>query len=370
VTIRNRIFPHILRVIKGNVRVGQLSNYVRNRLVKKAEIISGLPTHISFFVTSKCNFRCDMCPTHSKKIPNNYLHRHHVAPDMSLDLFRFVLDRYPNIIRVPLIGVGEPLLNPYLFDLIKESIKRRMITNIVTNGYILDSYITDIIHSGIHKLSVSVNGHTAAEFNRMTGNPEKAYLRILENVEAFVRARYDKKAKLYIELSFIIDKYNYNNIKEMIQIGENLGIDGIYLANFQASPYPGFTPEERCLYTGNPAVLEELTSLMSKKYSCHVRWPYLLSENEDKRSVCRWPFSILIVDGAGNVGGCPMQILNMHENGKVFDEDPWNNKYFRELRRRHLHGDLFWPCKSCVECTGVPPRKVIKSKIHIRVGKR
>ena len=63
-----------------------------------------------------------------------------------------------------------------------------------------------------------------------------------------------------------------------------------------------------------------------------------------------------------------MQISNIHENGQVFDGDPWNNEYFRELRRRHLQGELFWPCESCVECAGVKPSRVVKSKPHLKLG--
>lgn len=275
-SIRNRILPHVLRVMRGGIRLRQLANFAHNRLMAKAEVVSGPPTHISFFVTSRCNFRCDMCPTHSKKVPTSYVHRHHEAPDMSLDLLRFVLDRYPNVIRVPLIGVGEPLLNPHFFDMVRECIKRRMIVDTVSNGYILNAYISDMVSSGIDRICISVNGHTADEFHRMTGNPGANYSKILRNIEALVRARDNKKGKPRIELSFIIDRYNYRYMRDMIEIGENIGVDGVYLAQFQASPYPGFTPEERCLYSDDPAVRQELMRLIPNKYRCHVRWPYLL----------------------------------------------------------------------------------------------
>lgn len=361
-SIRNRVFPYVMRVFRGNVRVGQLVDYTRNRFVPKTEVMSAKPTHLWFFITSRCNFRCDMCPTHSTKIPESYLHRHCEAPDMSLDLLRFVLDLFPNVIRVPLIGTGEPLLNPHLFDMVRECIRRKMIVDTVSNGYILDAYIPDFLRSGIDLLCISVNGHTAREFQRMTGNDEGHYSRILKNAEAMVRARGNKKARPRIELDFIIDSFNYGQMEDMIKIGEGIGADVVNFNGFVASPYPGFTPEERCLYADDPAVREELAGLMSKKYRCYVRWPYLLRPPKDKKSVCRWPFSILTVDGAGDVGGCPRAVLNSHKNGKVFDKNPWNNEFFKDLRKRHLQGDLLWPCESCVESCGVEPGQVIKSK--------
>jgi len=274
---------------------------------------------------------------------------------MSVDLLRSVLDRYSNVVRVPLIGVGEPLLHPQLFDMVRECTKRRMIADTITNGYALDAFIPDIVSSAIDRICVSINGHTADEFHRMTGNPGIYYSRILRNVEALVRARANKRSSLRIDLSFIIDGKNYLHMKDMIEVAERLGVDDVYLAQFIPSPHPGFTPQERCLFADEKEVVEELALLMSRKYRCHVRWPYLLRRLGGERTICRWPFSMLRVDGAGNVSGCPMAVLNMHENGTIYDKDPWNNQYFRDLRRRHLKGDLFWPCHSCAECAGVAP---------------
>jgi len=157
---------------------------------------------------------------------------------------------------------------------------------------------------------------------------------------------------------------------EMIGIGEQLGVDGVAFYNYLPSPYPGFTPEERCLYADDPAVREGFARVISRKFRCDVTWPLLLGRPEQGRRVCRWPFSLLQVDGDGNVGGCPVMLLDMHENGKVNAEDPWNNEYFRSLRRRHLRGDLLWPCKSCGECVGVEPCPLVRTRPLIRADTR
>jgi len=369
-SIRSRLFDYSAKAMRGRIRPGQLVNLANNRLRPKAEIVSQQPTHLSIFVTSRCNFRCDMCPTLSRRIPKDYVHRHHEAPDMSLDLLRLVLARYPNAIRVELIGVGEPLLNPHLFDLVAECVKRRMVVDTVSNGFALDAHIPEILHSGLDRLLVSVNGHTAQEFHRATGMPETCHSRILRNVEALVRARGHKKAQPRIEVTFIVDRGNHGHMLEMIGIGEQLGVDGVAFYNYLPSPYPGFTPEERCLYADDPAVREGFARVISRKFRCDVTWPLLLGRPEQGRRVCRWPFSLLQVDGDGNVGGCPVMLLDMHENGKVNAEDPWNNEYFRSLRRRHLRGDLLWPCKSCGECVGVEPCPLVRTRPLIRADTR
>ena len=359
-SIRGRFWEYCGRVTAGVVRPTQVANFCRSRLAPKTEVVAAKPTHLSIFVTSRCNFRCDMCPTRSAKTPETYEYRHRDAPDMSLELLRIVLNRYPDSIRAELIGVGEPLLNPRLFELAAECVKHRMIVNTVTNGLVLDAHIPEIVRSGIEWICVSANGHTAKEFHRMTGMPEACFSRIVANADALVRAR-GKKARPKVDLSFIIDRFNYTHIEEMIQLAQGVGADSVYLAQFQPSPYPGFTPEERCLYADDRNAQAELARLMSGNYRCAVTWPRLLQRPGGKRTVCRWPFSLLQVNGAGFVGGCPMQLPNMHANGTIYDQDPWNNPYFKDLRRRHLQGDLYWPCIFCIESGGTDPRRALRN---------
>jgi MoaA/NifB/PqqE/SkfB family radical SAM enzyme len=356
---RSKLQSYVSKVMLGNIYPRQLLNLACSHLLSKTQIIPWQPTHISIFATDRCNFSCDMCPAHSTKIPRSYTYRHQAAPDASLNLFLAILARFPNTIRLSLIGTGEPLFNPHFFDMVREGNKRRMIVDTISNGYALEEYINELSESQIDRICVSLNGHNSDEFHRMTGNPRKSYDRILENIYKLLRVRAKKNNnKLRVELSFIIDKYNYRHMGEMIAIGESLGVEAVALRQFQASPYPNFTPEERCLYADDPGVCEEFKQLFSRQYRCEVSWPYLLRRNSAKRVVCRWPWTTIQVDGDGNVGGCPMQALNMHENGRIYDEDPWNNRYFRDLRRRHLEGDLFGPCQSCVESYGIDPRKI------------
>jgi hypothetical protein len=156
-------------------------------------------------------------------------------------------------------------------------------------------------------------------------------------------------------------------MRQMIEVGEEVGADMVLFHQFLPSPFPGFTPDERCLYAGDPVIREEIARLMSERFSCDVKWPYLLGQPGNDKSICKCPFNMLVVDGAGNVGGCHSMILNLQGNGTVCDKDPWNNEFFRDFRRHHLQGDLFWPCNHCVTNGGVNPRCFVKSKLPLRL---
>jgi len=351
-SIRSRLVPYALRVMRGEVRPGQLVNLARSRLLPKGEVISWQPTHLSIFTTNRCNFRCDMCPTHSRKVPENYLHRHGDAPDMTLDILRLVLERYSKAIRLQLIGTGEPLLNSQLWEMAREGARRKMVVETISNGYVLDEYIPELVRSDFDRICISINGHNDEEFQRITGNPSKHYTKILFNVEALVQKRNIKRSPLKIEVSFILDRYNYHYMREMIGVGEKLGADRVILNNFLPSPYAGLTPEEKCLYE-DETIREEFRRAASERLRCKVIWPFLLGKTQSARKICNMPFNTLQVDGDGNVGGCSVMLLNMKGNGSIWDKDPWNNSFFRDLRKRHLEGNLLWPCRYCCGSIGV-----------------
>lgn len=362
-SIRGRFYSYAGAVAKGNVRIQQLVNLLGTTLMLRREIVTWQPTHLSIFVTSRCSFNCDMCPTRSRRVPKTYLHRHEDAPDMTLDLLRVILRRFPGALRAELIGVGEPLLNPHLFELIDECVKHKLIVDTVSNGLVLGAYAQDIVNSGLDRICVSVNGHTPQEFHRITGMLEAHHSQILKNVETLVRARSKRRAPR-IEVSFIVDQQNYRHMEEMVAVAEQLGVDGANLYNFLPNPYEGFTAAERCVYADDPGIQEEVARLVCKQFRCEVAWPPLLKHvgrSTGQRKICRWPFTLLQVDGNGNIGGCPTMLLSMHENGKVTDADAWNNSYFRDLRKRHLAGDVLEPCKSCSECVGIEARQVVQA---------
>src|SRR5258708_30207115 len=65
-----------------------------------------LPHELYLESTNRCNERCDQCPrTHLGREPDK---------DLTLAEMRHITDQLPQIDRVVLHGLGEPLMNPEL----------------------------------------------------------------------------------------------------------------------------------------------------------------------------------------------------------------------------------------------------------------
>lgn len=340
--------------VKGKHTFGQMLNLFKYFWGKKKEVVNWEPIYISVFPTFRCNLRCDMCLTHSKKFKNSFGQK--PGKDVDFELFKEILNRYKNALAVNLIGNGEALLNQDFFRMVEyASNVMKMYTFSSSNGILVGEYIEEIINSPLAGFEISINGHNSAEFNRMTGMPSKWFDVIRDNTIELVRRRNAKKSKLEILASIILDKENYKYLKDMVYFVENLGVDRVLFFQFLPSPAPGFTAEERCLFSDDSDVVETFAQVNSLRSRTRVRisLPPLLGRAMNGKD-CSVPFYNISVDGEGNVGGCSCQILDLSGNGKFYEEDAWNNAHFRELRRRFIDPGfpLLEPCRWCYNNSG------------------
>lgn len=338
----------IKKVLLRKLTLGQAFNYWKFKHRKLSCNLNYDPIVLSIQTTYNCTFKCDMCQTHSRKIPRSIYHCPKVQ-DINFKIFKEFIDRFQNALSVWLVGVGEPLLNKDLFKMADyASYKKKMRVHTISNGTILGNSIDKILNSGFHAIEISLNGHNAEEFNRMTGNAKKFFPIICNNVRNLMQKRNQIRSKLKITASFILDQQNYKNIFQMIKRAEDLGLDGATFHNFLSSPTPEFTAPERSLYKDNKNVVKIFAKIKNTNYKIPVSLPKLLDKNRDRR-YCQEHFELLRVDGRGDIGGCGGQLLNLAKNGKFYDKDAWDNSYFQKMRSLYFDSKLPEPdpCKTC-----------------------
>lgn len=338
--------------IKGKHTLGQMLNLFKYFCGKKKEVVNWEPIYISVFPTFRCNLTCDMCLTHSKKFKNPFGQK--PGKDMDFELFKQVLIRYKNALAVNLIGNGEPLFNKDLFRMIEyASNTMKMYVFSGSNGILVRDYVEEILNSPLDGFIISINGHNSEEFNRMTGMPPELFDVICDNTVELVRQRNMRGSKVEIVASIILDKENYKRLKDMICFVKNLAVDGVLFFQFLPSPAPGFTAEERCLFSDDSEVLEAFAQVKSRHSRMRLALPPLL-ERATNNKYCSAPFYNLSVDGDGNVGCCCCQLLDLSGNGKFYEEDAWNNAHFKEMRKRFIEPEfpLLEPCRWCYNNSG------------------
>jgi MoaA/NifB/PqqE/SkfB family radical SAM enzyme len=337
----------------------QRVNYLRYRFGRPAERLRYRPPFLSIVTTGRCNLRCTMCHTHSPAIPSDYPYRQTIRDDITLGTFQAVIARFPEAVRVSLIGAGEPLLNPDFLRLVRHGSRvGRMLVSTTTNGVLLEAEAEAIAESGLASVGVSLNGCDAASFFRLTGNDPAIFSRIEAGFRRLVAARDRARSGLEICAQYIVDKENLPLVPAMLAHARGLGADRVSFSTFLPTPYPGFRAEERVPDTAEASranLAAAHVNALPAAQRARITPPLLLEERRGAPR-CRVNFSQLRVDAAGNVGSCSAMLQNMGGQGHFEDADVWNNAFFRRQRRAFLGAgaDLEAPCRVCPYNYGVP----------------
>src|SRR6476646_8773648 len=97
--------------------------------LRGAERVPGLPVEYIVETTAKCNLYCPMCPRETHKQPKE---------DMADEIFqRLVSGAGKSAEHIMLIGLGEPLLDPKIFERIEYCATHNISTLLSTNGTLL-----------------------------------------------------------------------------------------------------------------------------------------------------------------------------------------------------------------------------------------
>lgn len=182
------------------------------------------PVNGSLFVTYRCNSDCVMCdyPQRAGKMKGAGL--------KELDTSEMV-EIIHDFADMGTTGLGftggEPLLRKDIYNLLKTSVDSGMITNINTNGYLIDDAIAkELINTGLDSINISFDGATDETFERLRGTKGglgKA-IRAIENLNKFKGQRKDKPM---VNAVTVISSENVDEIDEIIKLLKGLNVDYI-----------------------------------------------------------------------------------------------------------------------------------------------
>jgi MoaA/NifB/PqqE/SkfB family radical SAM enzyme len=332
-------------ILLGKRKFSQSINLLKYRLSSRKEVLNYKPIYLTIRPIYRCNFACSMCLTHSKEIEENKFKKLSY-PDMPLDTFKDIIHKFPEALAVGFTGVGEPLLHKDIFQMIDYA-KRygKMNTTLISNGYILSDYIDKILDSDLDGICISVNGHNSKEFNRMTGMPEEYFEKIVRSSEKLINRRNEINSRLNIVSSFIIDRFNLNELQNMIYFAVDMKFD---LAAFNNILPLTRERAKNLTLSDDKKTLNILKNLKIPKSKTKILLPTPL-DSDQNHNICNDFFSCITIDGEGYTGGCNRQRLRTIGTGKYTDKNVWNNNYFRNERMRFINKDipLEEPCLVC-----------------------
>jgi MoaA/NifB/PqqE/SkfB family radical SAM enzyme len=333
--------------------------------------LAEFPDFVVIDTTYRCNVICGMCHLNNKdfKIPE--------VPHISLELIERMIPLLRKSRSVFLLGRGEPLMHPKIYDiigLIRAECPGIFIT-FVTNGVLLTKRnIEKLLDLNLNQIHVSVDG---PDIER--GHPR--FERVKANLRDLARQKRQRGVdNPAIHFNYVIGKDNEMALRPTLDFGVEIGLEGIGVEPLRIiEPMPewdGYINDNNIykhLDTVVPIMDEvrtvaaengiKIESIVPTRLDLDRLNDTLKANRKHRRPAdngdwghahvtpdslkCDRPFKMLRVEMDGSVFMCPAALpadLN------AFTTEPieiWNSPRFREVRCRLTEENFDAVCLDC-----------------------
>ena len=290
--------------------------------------LAALPVEYIVETTAKCNLYCPMCPRETHKQPK---------ADMSDAVFeRLVAESGRTAEHMMLIGLGEPFLDPKIFERIEFCHRHSISTLLSTNGTFLDERnAARLLATPLEQITLSFDGASREtfEFYRKGAKFDK----VKANFVRFSRMKRERGSRMQVVVQMVRMERNAAEVDEFVRFWSAVpGVDQVRIKEDETNlmrPNAGHDAGEW-------------------KHPCHYLWrgPMYVKQNGDVYPCCQ----SYMLDGAplGNIGERDLEQI-------------WNSPAMQEMRALHTAGRAgeIGICARC--CTTIPHPALVAGSLML-----
>ncbi len=325
-----------------------------------------LPRELQIEVTAACNLRCRMCLVRYRP-PFDRLRG-------SIDFARFrrLVDELPDLEKITLQGLGEPLLAPDVFRMVEYAAARGIRIGFNTNATLLTAARAErLVRAGLDWLHVSLDGASPATYEGIRDGAR--FARVEANVRELVRVRDALGAtRPRLALVFVAMRRNLHELSDVVRLASTWGIPRLRVQNLSHSfSDAGDAPDyaeiaafaaDEALWDGDEAVARTFDQArrVADGLGVELRLPALTAAPETRphgSPGCDWPWRAAYVTHDGTVQPCCM--LMGEDRGVMGDATRaglavvWRNEEYRRFRQALLGDEPPAVCRGCAMYRGV-----------------
>lgn len=317
------------------------------------------PVCLYLEVTNRCNLLCETCPRTFEELEP--------PSDMSWDLFTKIVDQFPNIARVVLHGVGEPMLVKNLPRMVRYLKDRGTYVLFNTNGTLLtEAKGRELIAAGLDEIRVSLDAAEPQAFKQVRG--KDMFDRIVRNVRRFTKIQRDEGLTLpRISLWLTGLKETIDELPDFVRLAHEIGVrdvhlqrlvyfaDGQGLARSQSALFESLDSDEGKRVAEAAALAAEL-GLNFDASGATEPGTSLHRATEDKPwSLCRRPWTLMYFTAHGRAIPCCIAPFSMRGYdsftlGNASQQslrEIWNGPGYQKFRQALLSDEPPQACASC-----------------------
>ncbi len=321
------------------------------------------PVCLYLETTNRCNLLCVTCPrTYEQLEPE---------ADMPWELFTSLVDQYPNIARVVLHGIGEPMLVKDIAQRVRYLKDRGIYVLFNTNGTLLnEANGRALIEAGLDELRVSLDAAESEVYQMVRG--KDFFQKIVENVRSFTRLQRELKApKPVVSLWLTGLRETVDQLPNFVRLAHDVGVREVYLqrlvffdsaeanegsmARAESALFEHTTEREEALIREAEEVAKELGVMFSASGAVDPGESIRMQRTDNPWSLCRRPWSLMYITANGRVLPCCIAPFSMKGYGAFTLGDAsqqtlreiWNGSEYQRFRDGLLTSA---PPPACVNC--------------------
>jgi len=321
-------------------------------LPQKARLLRGLlggdrarggPVYVSVDVTRRCNLKCVGCRFHSP-------HANLPSPgdasvrDLDVGMFRGLCGELQTLgtSSMLLLGEGEPLLHPSIFEMIAIAKEAGFYVTLFTNGTLLDrERIGALIGSGLDNLQVSLWASSRAEYElSYPGTDPARFDTVIGNLTQFASQKAASRSRVpRVVLHSTMTRFNSRSAAALAELALQSRCDGLSLwplrtVKGQLDSMAIAQVDEPDLLGSLAALRRRLDGLSLEHNVRQLELSYRVGREVWRRYPCYigWIHSKIKTDGT--VVPCSDCDLVLGSLGEAGFAEIWNGASYRQFRRQ------------------------------------
>lgn len=318
-----------------------------------------MPVCLYLETTNRCNLLCETCPRTFEELEP--------PADMSWELFTRIVDQVPNVARVVLHGVGEPMLVPELPRMIRYLKARGTYVLFNTNGTLMQPRrFAELIDTGLDELRVSLDAADRASYARVRGRD--FFGRIVRDVGKFTE--YQKQvgaATPRVSLWLTGLKETVDQLPNFVRLAASMGVGEVHLqrlvfdaigygmARADLSLFESTRAEEWAAIEAAQALGATLGVTLDASGATEPGLSLQRQSGDRAWSACRRPWSLMYFTAHGRALPCCIAPFSVrgYSNYTLGDatqqdlRDIWNSPQYQGFRSKLLSDAPPAPCANC-----------------------
>lgn len=311
--------------------------------------------------SGECNLRCPLClQPYRRDKPGADAGR----AFMTRDMFTGLAKQLEGTKELHLQGLGEPLLNPDFFEMVKVASSLGMSVATSSNLSILNESLAEkCLFSGLSCIHISLDGATAATYERMRVGG--CFDSVIKNLGLLVRTK-QKNGRLLprLRLTAVLTRTNLHEIPLLVELAARYEMEEVFAQGLcHALGDRGLSAQYQSLrlrmqeqdYLQEPqGRIEEFlldAAARARSLGVELRLPPFQRRPNESQASCDWPQNGIYITYQGQVTPCCMvptsDRITLGDATSDSLDEIWNGEPYQEFRRKLASRH---PPEMCCEC--------------------